>query len=86
MKKQNFKLGLNKRSISNLNSLKGGNDTRIGSCTCPFIDTTGNTNECPNTELTTCHSGIPKCDPDPTGNCQTHEATCVCFYTEGVPC
>lgn len=86
MKKKNLKLGLNKRRVSNLNAVKGGNDTRVGSCTCPSIDTTGASNDCPNTQETTCWSGLPKCEPDPTGNCLTHENTCVCFYTEGVPC
>ncbi len=62
MKKRNFKLGLNKRNISNLTSIRGGNGP-VGpqtiSCTCPFIETTDETQpgHCPdtNTQLTTCH-------------------------------
>ena len=61
MKKQNLKLGLNKINVSNLSSIRGGNGLETVSCTCPVIDTTGHTDECPDTQLTTCYSGKPRC-------------------------
>jgi hypothetical protein len=59
MKKQNLKLGLNKRDISNLSSIRGGFGPQTVSCTCPVIDTTTITapGDCkdPDTQMTTCH-------------------------------
>jgi len=61
MKKQKMKLGLNKISVSNLRLIRGGDGPETRSCTCPVIDTTGNTDECPETWETTCYSGHPGC-------------------------
>lgn len=86
MKKKSLKLGLRKINISNLSSVKGGNGSNAVGCRATlsrnFIDVccpVFGTEECPNTQLTTCHSGHPGCDDDPTGNCLTHEESCICF-------
>ncbi|WP_298418203.1 hypothetical protein [uncultured Kordia sp.] len=75
MKKKNLKsLVLNKKSVSNLSHTKGGfervtlSQNFIDVC-CPVFGT----GECLGSENTNCGGG------DPTGNCLTHEETCVCF-------
>ncbi|WP_046756420.1 hypothetical protein [Kordia jejudonensis] len=72
MKKQKLKLGLNKIDISNLSNIHGGGPkqaytiTQVGNMCCPVLGS----EECPNTQETTCWSGHPGCqDPDPSLHC-----------------
>lgn len=68
MKRQKLKLGLNKINVSNLSSIRGGNGSNAAGCVATlsrnFIDVccpVFGSNECPNTQDTTCHSGHPGC-------------------------
>jgi len=61
MKKHKLKLGLNKRNISDLSSIRGGGGLETNSCGCPVIETTDNSVDCPQTWETTCYSGHPGC-------------------------
>lgn len=85
MKKKSLKLELRKMNVSNLSNIQGGGPkevytfTQAGNLCCPSIEET-------QTQLTTCWSGTPQCDIEPTGYCLTHEPTCVCFLSEGLPC
>jgi hypothetical protein len=81
MKKKNLKLGLKKVNVSNLSSIRGGIQTV--SCTCPVIDTTGHTDACPNTQETTCWSGLPKCG-NYTDDCHASHASHCPFTTHDV--
>lgn len=72
MKKQKLKLGLNKVNVSNLSNIKGGGPkevhtlTRLGHICCPVLGT----EECPNTQVTTCHGGTSR-------DC-TQQTHCLC--------
>jgi len=79
MKKKSLKLGLNKINISNLSTIKGGNGSNARGCRATlsrnFIDIccpVFGSGECPAGSVNT------QCGGDPTGNCQTHEQTCIC--------
>lgn len=68
MKKRQLKLGLNKVNVSKLSSVRGGNGSNVVGCLATisrnFIDVCCpifGTEDCQNTELTTCHSGAPNC-------------------------
>lgn len=83
MKKKRLKLGLNKVNVSNLSSIRGGNGrsdvaTCLATISRNFIDLCCpifGTDECAGSQNTHCGGG------DETGNCLTHEETCVCFLT-----
>lgn len=74
MKKQKLKLGLNKINVSNLSTINGGfgnpfevaTFTRVDMLCCPVLGT----EECPNTQVTTCHG-------DTSRNC-TEQTHCLC--------
>lgn len=72
MKKQKLKLGLNKVNVSRLSNVRGGGPkqahtfTQLGDICCYVLGS----EECPDTEATTCHSGHPGCqDPGPSLHC-----------------
>ena len=64
MKKQKFKLGLNKVNVSKLSNIRGGGPkqaytiTQLGDICCAVLGS----DPCPNTEETTCGSNHPGCD------------------------
>jgi len=69
MKKKKLKLGLNKINVSNLSTIRGGNGSNVVGCVATvsrnFVDLccpVFGSDECPNTEVTTCQSGHPGCD------------------------